>query len=223
MNANKEELRNQILSVHKRRFATKAFDSEKKISAEDWAVILEAGRLSPSSFGYEPWKFLLIENEAVKDGLNEIAWGAQNSLKGASHFLIVLARKNLTGNSTHVKHMVEDVFGVPYSETAPQTVFFNQFQKNDFQLTDERSLFDWASKQTYITMANMMTTAAFLDIDSCPIEGFNKEAVEQYLSSQNIVNLDTFGVSYMAGFGYRAQDIPVKKRQALSDIYEVVE
>lgn len=215
--------REEILNVHKRRFATKAFDKNKKISKEDWETILEAGRLSPSSFGYEPWKFLLIENQQVKDDLQEIALGARNSLNGASHFVIVLARKHLTGNSAHVKHMVEDVFGVPYSEESPQTIFFNNFQRKDFDLNSERDLFDWASKQTYIALANMMTTAAYLDIDSCPIEGFNKDAVEHYLSKKGYVDLDQFGVSYMAGFGYRDQEIPEKKRQKLSDIYQVIQ
>ncbi|MCE5960470.1 NAD(P)H-dependent oxidoreductase [Pediococcus pentosaceus] len=216
------ELRKEILYVQKHRFATKSFNPTKKIAEEDWMTIMEAARLSPSSFGYEPWKFLLVKNQQIKDDLQDIAWGARNSLYGASHFLIVLARKNLTGNSPHVKHMVEDVFGVPYSETSPQTIFFNNFQKNDFGLTDERSLFDWASKQTYIPLANMLTTAAYLGIDSVPIEGFNKESVENYLEKKKIINLDEFGVSYMAGFGYRDQEIPEKKRQSLSDIYDVI-
>lgn len=215
--------RAEILNAHKHRFATKAFDKSKKISNEDWETIIETGRLSPSSFGYEPWKFLLIESQQVKDELQENAWGARNSLNGASHFLIVLARKNLTGNSEHVKHMVEDVFGVPYSEESPQTIFFNNFQKNDFDLSSERELFDWASKQTYIALANMMTTAAYLDIDSCPIEGFNKDAVDQYLVEKGYVDPEEFGVSYMAGFGYRDQEIPEKKRQKLSDVYQVIQ
>lgn len=215
--------REEILSTHKRRFATKAFDKNKKISAEDWETIIEAGRLSPSSFGYEPWKFLLVESQQVKADLQDIAWGARNSLNGASHFLIVLARKHVTGNSEHVKHMVEDVFGVPYAEESPQTIFFNNFQQNDFDLHSDRELFDWAAKQTYIALANMMTTAAYLDIDSCPIEGFNKEAVDQYLVRKGYVDPEEFGVSYMAGFGYRDQAVSEKKRQKLSDVYHVIQ
>lgn len=119
--------------------------------------------------------------------------------------------------------MVEDVFGVPYSEESPQTIFFNNFQKNDFDLSSERELFDWASKQTYIALANMMTTAAYLDIDSCPIEGFNKDAVDQYLVEKGYVDPEEFGVSYMVGFGYRDQAIPEKKRQKLSDVYQVIQ
>ena len=215
--------REEILNVHRRRFATKVFDKTKKISKEDWATIIEAGRLSPSSFGYEPWKFLLVNKQQVKDELQDIAWGARNSLNGASHFLIVLARKNLTGDSLHVKHMVEEVFEVPYAADSPQTIFFNNFQKNDFDLTSEGALFDWASKQTYIALANMMTTAAYLNIDSCPIEGFNKKAVDQYLAENGYVNPAEFGISYMVGFGYKDQEIPKKKRQQLRDIYDVIQ
>lgn len=220
---NQVALLKEILAVHNRRFATKVFDSAKKIEESDWLTIIESARLSPSSFGYEPWKFLLIENQQIKIDLQDIAWGARNSLNGASHFLIVLARKNLIGNSAHVKHMVEDVFGAPYSASSPQTEFFNNFQKDDFDLNDERSLFDWASKQTYIPLANMMTTAAYLGIDSVPIEGFNRSAVEAYLAKKQIIDSAEFGVSYMVGFGYRAQEIPEKKRQKLSEIYDVIQ
>lgn len=214
--------REEILNVHRKRFATKKFNKELKISDADWETIIESARLSPSSFGYEPWKFLLVENSKIKDELKEIAWGARNSLNGASHFLIVLARKNVTGKSKHVKHMVEDVFNVPYSPDSAQSIFFNNFQKNDFDISSSRELFDWASKQTYIALANMLTTAAYLGIDSCPIEGFHKESVESYLSENGYIDLKEFGVSYMAGFGYSSQQAPVKKRQALSDIYEVI-
>lgn len=65
--------REEILNVTRRRFATKVFDKTKKISKEDWETIIEAGRLSPSSFGYEPWKFLLVNKQQVKDELQDIA------------------------------------------------------------------------------------------------------------------------------------------------------
>ena len=90
------ELRAQIIEAHQSRYATKSFDPTKKIAEEDWETIIESARLSPSSFGYEPWKFLLINNQEIKDDLKGIAAGAVNSLNGASHFVIALARKNVT-------------------------------------------------------------------------------------------------------------------------------
>lgn len=217
------ELRAQIMQAHTSRYATKSFDPTKKITEEDWETIIESARLSPSSFGYEPWKFLLIRNEEIKEGLKEFAGGAINSINGASHFVIALARKNVTIKSDYVRHIVEDVLGAEFAVDSPRSQYFDNFQKNSQQLTTDRALYDWASKQTYIAMANMMTTAALLGIDSCPIEGFNKAKVEAYLSEKGLVDLNKFGVSYMLGLGYRNEPITPKKRQSLDEILEIID
>ncbi|WP_288597076.1 NAD(P)H-dependent oxidoreductase [uncultured Lactococcus sp.] len=217
-----EQLRTMILQAHKNRFATKKFDPTQPIDEKDWTAILESARLSPSSFGYEPWKFLVIENKEMKNDLKSIAWGAVNSLEGADKFVIALAKKDIVYNSPHVQHIVKDVLGLPYSETSPQSQFFKKFQESDFKLTDKSSLFNWAVKQTYIPLANMMTTASFLGVDSCPIEGFNIDLVEKYLSEKGLINLKEVGVAYMVGFGHRAMDVPVKKRQAIEEIVEII-
>ena len=218
----KEEIRHTILQAQNNQKKTKKFDPEQKISTEDWETILEVARLSPSSFGYEPWKFLVIDNKEIREELKPIAWGAVNSLAGADKIIIALARKNVTFNSPHVKHMVEDVLHLPYSESSPQSQFFKKFQEVDFNLNDEAALFAWASQPTYIPLPNMLTTAPMLGIDSCPIEGFNIDAVDAYLAQKGWIDLAEFGVSYMAGFGYRATDIPEKKRQAMDAIVEVI-
>jgi nitroreductase len=85
-----KELRNIILQAHSNRFATKKFDPTQKISSEDWVTILETARLSPSSFGYEPWKFLVVDNKEMREDLKPIAWGAVNSLEGADKIIIAL-------------------------------------------------------------------------------------------------------------------------------------
>ncbi|GAA9632269.1 hypothetical protein HpVa147_18430 [Helicobacter pylori] len=84
-------------------------------------------------------------------------------------------------------------------------------------------MFDWASKQTYIQMANMMMAAAMLGIDSCPIEGYDQEKVEAYLEEKGYLNTAEFGVSVMASFGYRNQEITPKTRWKTEVIYEVIE
>lgn len=96
---------------------------------QDWATILEAARLSPSSFGYEPWKFLVIENKEIREDLKSRAWGAVNSLDGADKFIIALAKKGVSYDSSHVKHIVEDVLELPYSENSPQSQFFKNFRQ----------------------------------------------------------------------------------------------
>lgn len=212
----------EILALQHRRFATKHYDKTKKIAKKDWQVIIEAARLTPSSLGLEPWKILLLENETHKKALFPMAWGAQASLEGASHFVIILAKKNITYDSDYVKHISETVKGHPYDKNSKYAQKLKDYLENDADLNTPRALFDWASKQTYLLLENMMMTAAALDIDSCPIEGFNYAQVEKYLATQGLIDLDEYGVSVMASFGYRDQEITPKKRRPLSEIYQVI-
>ena len=103
--------------------------------------------------------------------------------------------------------------------------FFKQFAETDFAIADNpRSFNDWASKQTYIALANMMTAAALVGIDSTPMEGFQKENVEKLLSEKGLINLDEYRVSVMAAFGYRAGEPKrTKTRQAVGDVVQWVE
>ncbi|WP_058301121.1 NAD(P)H-dependent oxidoreductase [Gorillibacterium timonense] len=217
------DTRKQILDAFQFRHATKQFDSSKTVSDEDFAVILEAGRLSPSSYGFEPWKFLVLESQELKEKLWPVAWGAQNSLKGANRFVIVLARKKADTlySSDYITRIMTEVQGIPTEYAEQKRASFEAFQKKDFDLLEsDRALFDWASKQTYIALGNMLTAAALLGIDSCPIEGFNKAAVEEILVNEGILDPEHFGVSVMAGFGYRAVEPYPKTRQSLQEVVQ---
>ena len=219
-----KEKNKEIYDVFNYRYACKKFNKDKKVSDEDFATIIESARLSPSSFGLEPWKFLLLKNEKMKEDFKDFAWGGINSLNGASHIVIVLAKKGVTADSKHMAHMLKDVKKVSGEVENIIKEEFHDFQKNQFKLLEnERALFDWASKQTYIALGNMMTTAAFLGIDSCAIEGFEKERAEKYLSEKGLLNTDEYGMSYMVSFGYRDEEQPVKIRQQLSEVFEVIE
>ena len=103
--------------------------------------------------------------------------------------------------------------------------FFKQFAETDFAIVDNpRTFNDWAAKQTYIALANMMTAAALIGVDSTPIEGFQKENVEKLLSGKGFINLDEYRVSVMAAFGYRAGEPKrAKTRQAVDDVVDWIE
>ncbi len=184
---------------------------------------LKWGRLAPSAFGLEPWKMLLLKNERMKEDLKPMAWGALSSLEGASHFVIYLARKGVTYDSDYVKKVMHEIKKRDYDTDSRFAQMIKNFQESDMKLNSERSLFDWASKQTYIQMANMMMAAAMLGIDSCPIEGYDQEKVEAYLKEKGYLNTAEFGVSVMASFGYRNQEITPKTRWNTEVIYEVIE
>lgn len=213
----------QFLDALQFRHACKQFDPGKVIAQEDFATILEAGRLSPSSFGFEPWKFVVIQDEALKKKLFPVSWGAQNSLNGASHFVILLARKKagVIYSADYVMNIMTEVQKLPETVAEKKKAAFEDFQRKDFNLLEsDRALFDWASKQSYIALGNMLTAAAFLGIDSCPIEGFNTEAVESILQEERILDIEQFGVSVMAGFGYRAKEPHRKTRRPIEEVVQ---
>lgn len=87
--------RKEIIEIFNRRYACKKFSTEKRVSDEDLKIILESARLSPSSFGLEPWKFLLLRNEKMREDFKEFSIGAINSLNGATEIVIILAKKEL--------------------------------------------------------------------------------------------------------------------------------
>lgn len=220
-------MRKEILEAFYFRYSCKKFDKTKKIPKNDFDLILEAGRLSPSSFGMEPWKFLVLQKESIREKLKEFAWGGRASLDGASHFVITLVRKkeDTIYNSEYIAQIMKNVQKLPDNIIETKAKFFENFQKNDFNLLQNKeSLHDWAGKQAYITLANMLSTAALLKIDSCAIEGFNIIEVEKILEEEGILDTKHFGVCVMAGFGYRDEEPKHEKtRQSASDVIEWIE
>lgn len=214
-------MENKFIDAMQFRHATKEFDPTKKVSQEDFSTLLEAGRLSPSSFGFEPWKFLVIQNEDLRKKLKDFTWGAQGQLPTASYFVIILARKKnrMIYNSEYIKHMLNDVKQLPEDVIKQYSEFYEKFQKEDFKLLEsDRTIFDWACKQTYIAMANMMTCAAYMGIDSCPMEGFDMAKTEAFLKDELNIDPEEFGASVMVAFGHRKQEPKEKLRQELEAV-----
>lgn len=198
-------MENRFIEAMNFRHACKEFDSIKKISDEDFNTILEMGRLSPSSFGFEPWNFVIVQDEKLRDKLKEFSWGAQGQLPTASHFMLILARKksSMIHDSEYINNML-NYKQLPDDVKALYKEFYEKFQKVDFNLLEsDRSIFDWACKQTYIALANMMTGAATIGIDSCPIEGFDLKLTEEFLDKDLGIDTNEFGISVMVAFGYR--------------------
>ena len=202
-----ESKKQEILKAYQFRHACKEFDTNKKISDEDFHFILETGRLSPSSVGFEPWKFVVIQDAALREKLKPVSGGAQGQLPTASHFVVILARRKegLRHDSVHVIKMMKDIHHMPEEVVQDFSGFYKSFVETELEDND-RLIFEWASKQTYIALGNMMTAAAQIGIDSCPIEGFDKKQVTTILQNEGIINGNDFGVACMVAFGYRQED-----------------
>lgn len=221
----KETVKQEILDAFQFRHATKEFDPDKKISDEDFHFILETGRLSPSSFGFEPWRFVVIQNSKLREKIKDSSWGAFSKLPDASHFVILLARtkKDTIYHSDYLRDHLLNVSHFPKDLIDGFLTRVEEFQRDDFNLLDgDRPLYDWACKQTYIALANMMTAAAQIGIDSCPIEGFNIEKLNQLLDEEGLLEDGHFSISVMAAFGYRKTEPRPKTRRPIEDVVKWV-
>lgn len=215
----------EILSAYRFRHATKEFDSSRIIPEGDFRFILETGRLSPSSFGFEPWKFVVVQNPEIREKLRAHAWGAQKQLPTASHFVLILARlpQDMMADSAYIQHMMQGVHELPEQVITGLGKVYDQFLKVDFALAhNERAMFEWGCRQTYLALGNMMTAAAQIGVDSCPIEGFDKTRIEQVLTEEGIMDPEHFGISVMAAFGYRLNEPRPKSRQSAEEIIQWV-
>ena len=210
-----------VLNAFQFRHATKEFDASKKLSEDDINFILKTANLSPSSFGFEPWHFVVVQDKELRELLKPVAWGAPLKLDTASHFVLGLSMKSpmTKWDSEYITHMMKDVKELPEDVMEMYSKFYREFQERDFNLDTDKKLFDWASKQTYIALGNMMTASALVGIDSCPIEGFHQEKVEKLLQDNFDIDTTKYGLSYMVAFGHRKEDpARPKSRRAFDSI-----
>lgn len=156
----------------------------------------------------------MVQNNNILEKLYPVSWGATTQFTAASHVVILLARRmaDTLAGSEYICDVMENIQKLPKHIQKQKNDFYMAFRNNNFDLTDERKSFDWASKQTYIALANMMTSAALLEIDSCPIEGFDREKLEKILYDEEILDSEHFGVSVMVSFGYRVKDIVIREK-----------
>ncbi|MCV6587306.1 MAG: NAD(P)H-dependent oxidoreductase [Marinibacterium sp.] len=221
------DVQSQILDAFNFRHATKIFDPTKTLSESEFATILEAGRLSPTSFGHEPFKILVIQSPEMRAHFRDFAWGANGMMNGsagqlgtASHFGIILAStaEMMTAGSDYLQRHYRDVKQLPDEVIEIFNNAYGKFQSTDHRVTSEREIQDWSGKQAYIVLANMLTTAALMGIDSCPIEGFDMDQTTRALAEHFDIDTGKWKPAVMFAFGHRASDPEFPKtRRALSE------
>lgn len=208
----------QVLDAFKFRSACRYYDPERKISDEDFDYLLELARLSPSSVGSEPWKFLVVQNHELREQLKPVSWGMARQLDNCSHLVFFLAKKNATYDSDFLREGLAQR-GLNDEQMTKAVAMYENFQKNDIEVYgSERALLDWTGKQTYIALANMMTGAALIGIDSCPVEGFDYKAVNRILADAGAFDPNEWGVAVACTFGYRAKEITQKFRRPKDEL-----
>ncbi len=197
------------------RHACKVFDESKKINDVDMKYILEAGRKSPSSFGMEAWKFLVITNEELKAKLRPVCWD-QVQITSCSHLVVILA--GIEG--------VKPESGIPAKRFARRDMpqekydFYLKLYASHLEqtLSSDENIYSWTARQTFIAAGNMMTAAAVKGIDSCPIEGFEKDKVEEILG----LDKSKYRLALVLPFGYRINPQSTQLRVPFEEVVEFI-
>ena len=192
-------LREQILQQLQWRYAVKKFDPIKKISAEDWNLLEESLRLSPSSYGLQPWKFIIVQNLEVRKKLRAVSRD-QSAIEECSHLVVLTTRTEITEKDIdrHMQNIVNT------RNVAPETLaaYKTGIASNLIQGPRASTVKFWAQRQSYIAMGFLMESAALLQIDTCPLEGLDPAAYDQ------ILDLSSSGYATVAAVavGYRHSD-----------------
>ena len=186
----------QLLEQLNWRYATKEFDPKRKISAADWATLEEALRLTPSSGGLQPWKFIVVTDPAVRAKLVPASYG-QEKVSTASHLVVFASKNNFSEADVdaHIKHIAE-VQGAPIEALAPLR---GMLVGGIVKAQDETARNAWARNQAYIALGNLLTSAALLGIDACPMEGFDRAQYDEILG----LKAKGFATAVIATVGYR--------------------
>lgn len=197
-------MRNDFEKAMHFRHACKLFDDTKPMSSEDLTFILEAGRLSPSSFGMEHWQFFVIRDKTMREEIQAVAWN-QPQITTASELIAIAYKKNVRSTDGYIQNEF-DKFGYP-DYLLPMYAGFVDPRSDE-------TLECWSSRQVYIAAANMMSAAASIGIDSCPMEGFDRDAVEKIMG----IDTNDYGIPLLIPFGYRVNEQPPLHRSELSEL-----
>ena len=201
-----------FMEAMERRHACKRFDPEKKIPEERLRTILQIGRLSPSSFGMEPWRFLVIRDRGLKERLRPLCWNQPQITECSDLVVIKTLVGPLSPGAEYPRKMLS-------RRDLPEEKIRAYFKKYDEFATEQfknGGLACWGAKQCYIAAGNMMTGAMAMGIDSCAIEGYEKEKVEAVLE----MDVAKESLALMIAFGYRVKEPPAKVRLPLEEIVE---
>jgi nitroreductase len=168
----------ELLRVLRWRYATKKFDPAKKIPAATWNALEQALILSPSSYGLQPWKFLILTDPKLREKLVPHSWN-QRQVADASHLVVFAVKKKIS--AADVDAWVTRMAEAQDMEPEKLNGYRGMMIQDVVEGPRSRWAEEWAVRQAYIALGNFMTSAAFLGVDTCPMEGFIPEKYDEIL------------------------------------------
>ncbi len=189
---------NTVLEHRTWRYATKKFDATKKVSDKDLETLLEATRLSASSYGLQPYHLFVITDPQLREQLRPASWN-QSQITDASH-IIVFANTTDFGEEL-VDEYIENTSETRHIPTENLKGYADLMKSKLLGLPSETKK-EWTARQVYIAFSNMMQAAAELKIDTCPMEGFESDKYNEILG----LNDQNLNATVVLAVGYRSED-----------------
>lgn len=171
---------NQLLEHLNWRYAVKRFDPTRRIDGATWQALEQALILSPSSYGLQPWKFIVISDEATKEKLPAISWN-QSQPRDCSHMVVFAARESLDAEYVdgYMQHTIKVRGLPPDSMSGYRNILVSTIERMESHL-------EWNTRQVYIALGQLMVAAAMLEIDTCAMEGIQYDAYDELLGLKKL-------------------------------------
>lgn len=207
-----------LLDTLASRYATKQFDATKKISDADWNTLSESLRLAPSSYGLQPWKFIVVKNPAIRKELRAVSWN-QGQVEDASHLVVFTTLKTI--HAAYVRKYIESI-ALDRNTTVEALKGYEDMMIGGV-VNGAMDKLAWTQKQSYIAMGFLGLSAALLGIDATMMEGLNPQEYDRILGLQDTQYTTVAAVA----LGYRHADdayaMAPKSRFKTSEVIEIRE
>ena len=203
-----------LLDALNSRYAVKIFDDNRTIDDSTWQTLEQALVLSPSSFGLQPWKFVVIKGDALKAELLPHSWN-QVSVTSCSHLVVFFAKNSI--DEQDVQKLMRATADIRQMSAESLDGYAGMISGSFSQLSPDEML-NWSKRQVYIALGQFLVSAALLGVDACPMEGFDRAKYDE------ILNVEGYSATVMATAGYRSAsdkygDLP-KVRYPPSELIE---
>jgi nitroreductase len=188
----------QFLASLEWRYATKAFDT-RKLPEATWAALEESLRLTPSSYGLQPWKFIVVNDPALRAKLRPVSWN-QSQVTDASHLVVFARRTEVT--ETDVNEFFNQMVSERQADATKLEPYRQMMLGGVVKGKDAAAQKDWAARQLYIALGQLMGAAAAMAIDTCPLEGIDPDAYTEILGLKG----SGYEVVVACAVGYRSAE-----------------
>lgn len=189
----------QVLELLQWRYAVKSFDSAKKIPDDAWETLEQSLVLAPSSFGLQPWKFLIIDDQDLRAKLREASWNQAQVVQADRYVVFAALRTTTDDDVDRLMQHTSEVRGTPIENLTGYRNVIADFLLKGWAAKD---LFGWNARQTYIALGQFMTAAASMSIDTCPMEGIDMNSYDELLGLKET----RYATLCACAIGYRSAD-----------------